>query len=47
MKEWFSGRITFIDPDDGSITVKYDDGDELTYPPDFKGYTWKLGDFKK
>ena len=47
MKEWFDGNITYVDPSDGSITVKYDDGDELTYPSGFKGYTWKLGNFKK
>ena len=46
MKEWFNGTISYIDPDDGSITVQYDDGDALTYPANFKGYSWKLGDFK-
>ena len=46
MKEWFNGTISYIDPDDGSITVQYDDGDELTYPADFKGYSWKPGNFK-
>ena len=47
MKEWFNGTITFVDPGDGSTTVKFDDGDELTYPAGFQGFTWKLGDFKR
>ena len=42
MRRWYKGMITHVDPEDLALTVTYADGDELTYPPDFKGYKWKL-----
>ena len=44
MKEWYSGTITHVDPEDEALTVTYDDGEELTYPPNFKGWRWRLLD---
>ena len=44
MKEWYSGTITHVDPEDEALTVTYDDGEELTYPPNFTGWRWRLLD---
>ena len=40
MKKWYKGKITHVDPDTLDPTVTYEDGEELTYPPDFQG--WKI-----
>ena len=42
MKEWYDGIITHVDPEDEALTVTYEDGEELTYPPNFKGWKWKV-----
>ena len=42
MKEWYFGTITHVDPEDEALTVTYEDGEELTYPPNFKGWKWKV-----
>ena len=42
MKEWYFGTITHVDPEDEALTVTYDDGEEFTYEPNFKGWRWKL-----
>ena len=44
MKQWYTGTITYVDPEDESLTVTYDDGEgeELTYKPNFEGWRWKI-----
>ena len=42
MKTWYEGQITHVDPKDEALTVTYDDGEELTYGPNFEGWRWKL-----
>ena len=42
MKDWYPGTITHVDPEDEALTVTYDDGEELTYPPNFNGWRWKI-----
>ena len=37
MKERYFGTITHVDPEDEALTVTYDDGEEFTYEPNFKG----------
>ena len=42
MKQWYTGTITHVDPEDEALAVTFDDGDELTYPPNFQGWRWKI-----